>query len=68
MSAKVDYYIRSPTKKTLKPLTEKVLKCFEAAATATGCKVEFEWYGLLSLFSIDMTYADTWIGALLMTI
>jgi amidohydrolase len=44
LSAKVDYYIRSPTKKTLKPLTEKVLKCFEAAATATGCKVEFEWY------------------------
>lgn len=44
MSATVDYYIRSPTKKTLKPLTEKVIKCFEAAAIATGCTVEFEWY------------------------
>ena len=44
MSATVDYYIRSPTTKTLKPLTEKVVKCFEAAATATGCKVEFDWY------------------------
>jgi amidohydrolase len=43
MSATVDYYIRSPTIKTLKPLTEKVIKCFEAAATATGCKVEFDW-------------------------
>lgn len=43
MSATVDYYIRSPTKKTLKPLTEKVIKCFEAAAIATGCKVDFEW-------------------------
>ncbi|KAJ5691298.1 hypothetical protein N7488_012033 [Penicillium malachiteum] len=43
MSATVDYYIRSPTKKTLKPLTERVIKCFEAAATATGCKVDFEW-------------------------
>lgn len=43
MSAKVDYYIRSPTIKTLKPLTEKVIKCFEAAATATGCKLDYEW-------------------------
>jgi amidohydrolase len=46
MSASVDYYIRSPTKKTLKALTEKVVQCFEAAATATGCKVEYEWYEL----------------------
>lgn len=43
-SASVDYYIRSPSLKTLKPLTEKVVKCFEAAAIATGCKVEFDWY------------------------
>ncbi|RDW83831.1 M20 family metallopeptidase [Aspergillus mulundensis] len=42
-SASVDYYIRSPTLATLKPLTERVVKCFEAAAIATGCKVEFEW-------------------------
>jgi amidohydrolase len=42
-SASVDYYIRSPTMATLKPLTERVVKCFEAAATATGCKVNFEW-------------------------
>lgn len=44
MSATVDYYIRSPTVKSLKPLTEKVVKCFEAAATATGCKVDYDWY------------------------
>lgn len=42
-SATVDYYIRSHTKKSLKTLTEKVVKCFEAAAIATGCKVEFNW-------------------------
>ncbi|KAL4945110.1 hypothetical protein BDV06DRAFT_219641 [Aspergillus oleicola] len=42
-SATVDYSIRSPTMATLKPLTERVVKCFEAAAMATGCKVEFEW-------------------------
>ena len=44
MSATVDYYIRSPTIKSLKPLTEKVVKCFEAASIATGCEVEFDWY------------------------
>lgn len=43
LSATVDYYIRSPTVKTLKPLTEKVVKCFEAAATATGCELEYTW-------------------------
>jgi metal-dependent amidase/aminoacylase/carboxypeptidase family protein len=42
-STTVEYYIRSDTVKTLKPLTEKVLKCFEAAATATGCTVEYDW-------------------------
>ncbi|PYH87557.1 amidohydrolase [Aspergillus ellipticus CBS 707.79] len=43
MSATVDYYVRSPTKKSLKALTAKVVKCFEAAATATGCGMEIEW-------------------------
>ncbi|KAL4976450.1 hypothetical protein BDW66DRAFT_135003 [Aspergillus desertorum] len=42
-SASVDYCIRSPTLATLKPLTERVVKCFDAAAAATGCKVDFQW-------------------------
>ncbi|PYI22679.1 amidohydrolase [Aspergillus violaceofuscus CBS 115571] len=42
-SASVDYYIRSPTVKSLKGLSERVVKCFEAAAVATGCEVAFEW-------------------------
>lgn len=42
-STTVEYYIRSDTVKTLEPLTEKVLRCFEAAATATGCTVEYKW-------------------------
>jgi amidohydrolase len=42
-STTVEYYIRSETVKTLRPLTERVLKCFEAAATATGCTVEYKW-------------------------
>lgn len=48
-SATVDYYIRSESVKSLKPLTEKVVKCFEAAAMATGCEVEFNWYTCLSV-------------------
>lgn len=44
LSTTVDYYIRSEDAKSLKPLTERVIKCFEAAATATGCTVEFDWY------------------------
>ncbi|KAI9375828.1 hypothetical protein BJX61DRAFT_61748 [Aspergillus egyptiacus] len=48
-SASLEYYIRSPTKETLKLLTERVVNCFKAAATATGCKVDFEW---------GLSYAD----------
>lgn len=47
-SATVDYYIRSESVKSLKPLTERVVKCFEAAAMATSCEVEFNWYAYLS--------------------
>lgn len=43
-STTLEYYIRSETVKTLKPLTERVLRCFEAAAVATGCSVGYEWY------------------------
>ncbi|KAL4801257.1 hypothetical protein BDV18DRAFT_165121 [Aspergillus unguis] len=42
-STTVVYNIRSETVASLKPLTERVLKCFEAAALATGCTVEYEW-------------------------
>jgi amidohydrolase len=43
-STTVEYYIRSPDSKTLQELTDKVLNCFDAAAKATGCTVEYEWY------------------------
>jgi amidohydrolase len=45
-STTVEYYIRSPTAASLKPLTKRVVDCFEAAATATGCTVEYEWYAI----------------------
>ncbi len=34
------YNIRAPTSTELETLVEKVTKCFEAAATATGCKLK----------------------------
>ena len=36
----VSYNIRAPTSTELETLVEKVTKCFEAAATATGCQIE----------------------------
>lgn len=48
-STTVEYYIRSETVKTLGPLTERVVRCFEAAAQATGCTVEYKWYVQRSL-------------------
>lgn len=42
-STTLEYYIRSPDSKSLKVLTDRVFKCFEGAATATGCTVEYEW-------------------------
>lgn len=41
-SASLHYYIRSPDTKSLNALSTKVFKCFEGAATATGCEVEIE--------------------------
>ncbi|KAJ5880793.1 Peptidase M20 domain-containing protein 2 [Penicillium subrubescens] len=64
MSASVDYYIRSPTKKTLKPLTEKVMQCFEAAATATGCKVEYEWGVGYDDLKANMPICESYVSAM----
>ncbi|KAK4226389.1 putative aminoacylase 1-like protein [Podospora fimiseda] len=38
----VEYYIRSPTRKKALALWERVLKCFEGAALATGCSLCLE--------------------------
>ncbi|XP_046325507.2 peptidase M20 domain-containing protein 2-like [Haliotis rufescens] len=37
------YSLRTPTDKELNVLKEKVSKCIEAAASATGCTVEYEF-------------------------
>ncbi|SPQ21360.1 f09478f6-4275-4ddc-9ff3-a28dc6fad3a9 [Thermothielavioides terrestris] len=38
----VEYYVRSATRAGAAALWERVKKCFEGAAIATGCRVEFE--------------------------
>ncbi len=37
------FQIRSPEDGYLDQLKEKVLKCFEGAAMATGCRLEYQW-------------------------
>ena len=37
--AELQYFIRAPTKRQILGLAEKVRSCFEAVASATGCKV-----------------------------
>jgi amidohydrolase len=38
----VEYYVRSDTRANAEALWERVLKCFEGAALATGCEARFE--------------------------
>ncbi|KAF9251037.1 hypothetical protein DTO027I6_1664 [Penicillium roqueforti] len=63
-SATVEYYIRSETAKTLKPLTERVLKCFEAAAIATGCTVEYEWEASYKDMKSNKPICDSYVSAM----
>ncbi|XP_033739662.1 peptidase M20 domain-containing protein 2-like [Pecten maximus] len=41
--ASLEYYIRAPNRAELNVLREKIIGCFESAATATGCKVEYDF-------------------------
>eukprot|EP00747_Dinoflagellata_sp_TGD_P169941 gnl/TRDRNA2_/TRDRNA2_200213_c0_seq1.p1 gnl/TRDRNA2_/TRDRNA2_200213_c0~~gnl/TRDRNA2_/TRDRNA2_200213_c0_seq1.p1 ORF type:complete len:488 (+),score=86.06 gnl/TRDRNA2_/TRDRNA2_200213_c0_seq1:57-1520(+) len=36
---------RAPSERELEELKTKVIRCFEAAGIATGCRVEIEWLG-----------------------
>ncbi|KAJ5771080.1 uncharacterized protein N7511_003131 [Penicillium nucicola] len=63
-STTVEYYIRSGSVEELKPLTEKVVRCFEAAATATGCEVEFEWEASYKDMKINKPICDSYVSAM----
>ena len=57
----LEYYIRAPTMNDVNEVKAKVIKCFEAAAMATGCEVR------LILDSIGVKYNkyyvdDGWQG------
>jgi len=45
-----EWYVRSPTLKTLDKLKPRVVACLEAGAHASGCEMEIEWQ--------DPAYAD----------
>jgi amidohydrolase len=48
--ASMNWYVRSDTLETLKPLKKRVEACFLGAAQASGCTVDIEWE--------DHSYAD----------
>jgi len=48
--AAAEWYVRSPTLKSLEKLKPRVVACLEAGAQAAGCEIEIEWQ--------DPAYAD----------
>ncbi|KAJ5835329.1 Peptidase M20D amidohydrolase predicted [Penicillium robsamsonii] len=63
-STTVKYYIRWETVKTLKPFTEKVLKRFEAAGTATGYIVEYKWDAVYKDMKTNKPICDSYVSAM----
>ncbi len=57
--ASMNWYVRSDTLDTLRPLKARVEDCFRGAALATGCEVELEWE--------DHAYADVRDSAAILT-
>ena len=40
-----EFYVRAKDDEVLAELKQRVLACFQAAALATGCRLEYEWIG-----------------------
>jgi amidohydrolase len=57
--ASMNWYVRSDTLDTLKPLKRRVEDCFRGAALATGCTIDLQWE--------DHAYADVRDSAALLT-
>ena len=65
--SEMEYYIRAPNTAQLKVFTDKVMSCFQAAATATGCQVEVKaieraFDNLMSNETLAKLYADNLRG------
>ena len=63
--ASLCYYIRAPNKSELAVLIEKVEKCFQAAAKATGCSMEMTeptptYYDVVSNPTLASLYGKNW--------
>jgi amidohydrolase len=41
--AAAEWYVRSPTRRLLQPLKERVMACLEAGASAAGCTMDHDW-------------------------
>jgi metal-dependent amidase/aminoacylase/carboxypeptidase family protein len=41
--AAAEWYVRSPTRRLLQPLKDRVMACLEAGASAAGCTMEHDW-------------------------
>jgi amidohydrolase len=41
--AAAEWYVRSPTRRLLQPLKDRVMACLEAGAAAAGCTMDHEW-------------------------
>lgn len=39
------FYVRAASMEELHPLKQRVVRCFEAGALATGCELELHWFG-----------------------
>jgi metal-dependent amidase/aminoacylase/carboxypeptidase family protein len=52
----LEFYARTPTKSELTVLMEKLDKCFESAAAATGCTVEYLEYQKLYSAKFVLTF------------
>ena len=42
-TAAAEWYVRSPTRRLLQPLKERVIACLEAGAAAAGCTMDQDW-------------------------
>ncbi|KAJ4302036.1 hypothetical protein N0V88_002170 [Collariella sp. IMI 366227] len=60
----VEYYVRSDTRKNAEALWQRVLKCFEGAALATGCGVRVEPLNSYADVRPSRALCEEYIGAM----
>ncbi|XP_046561910.1 xaa-Arg dipeptidase-like isoform X3 [Haliotis rubra] len=58
----LEYYLRAPTDAELNVLKEKVSKCIEAAATATGCTAECDFDRAYTNVVTNKTLANAFVA------